>query len=240
MGEGNTKIMQKADAQQFSFTDVLQNTCSENGAGIVVPAMPPPNNCENIITDSLPIPVPNPPDSSNIIDVDVTRDLINDCDEFDSGNFIAPNCVNDNSWIIGPIAQTNDPSTNPVGSNIFNVLGDDDLLNNCDESGSGDHTALCENDADTGLASITQSNDANGNPANIDFDQDNSIFTFHRADLRNTCGETGTGVHDAGCFNDVDNFIGPVAQSNTATGTGTEEFTQDNNFGVDAAQQASC
>jgi hypothetical protein len=61
--------------------------------------------------------------------------------------------------------------------------------------------------------------------------------THQRSDVRNTCGEIDAGINSADCFNTVDNVIGPLDQSNAATGTGTESFDQVNNFG--AAQHAA-
>ena len=78
-------------------------------------------------------------------------------------------------------------------------------------------------------------NTAVGDPQDIVFDQSNTVSTFDRADLRNTCNEIESGVHNAKCDNEVHNIIGDVAisdhdQLNTAEGTGTESFNQQNNF----------
>jgi segregation and condensation protein B len=89
---------------------------------------------------------------------------------------------------------------------------------------------------ETEITSATQSNTATG-PATIAIDQINAISTHQRSDVRNTCGEIDGGINDAVCFNDVDNIIGPLDQSNDATGTETESFDQVNNFG--AAQHAA-
>ena len=231
MGGGNTIIIQKADAvQSFDFDWTTIITCNEVNSGA--------NNavCQNDFDAVLPIASQTPATgSSNIANAFATIDQLTDCDESGSGDNNVF-CNNDDDWLIGPVIQTNNPSVNPVGSNVIGAVVDNDEINNCDESGSGNNDANCENLVDTEISSATQSNTATG-PATIAFDQDNAISTHQRSDVRNTCGEIDGGINDAKCFNTIDNIIGPLDQSNTATGTGTESFDQVNNFG--AAQHAA-
>ena len=127
--------MQKAEAvvtTSFPLIDV--NTCNEFDTGTNFAF------CDNDRTIVLPLPADidqTPTDSSNTLDILIDTAMTNDCDESNGGNNLAF-VTNEVTWLIGPtITQTNDPSTDTVGTNVIDITGDDDLLNNCDESGTG-------------------------------------------------------------------------------------------------------
>ena len=136
---GENSIMQKADAvQSFTFDWTPIATCNESDAGV--------NNavCQNDFDAVLPIASQTPATgSSNVANAFATIDQLTDCDESGSGDNNVF-CNNDDDWLIGPVIQTNDPSVNPVGSNVIGAVVDNDEINNCDESGSGNNEADCE------------------------------------------------------------------------------------------------
>ena len=48
------------------------------------------------------------------------------------------------------------------------------------------------------------------------------------SDVLNSCDESGDGINDAQCAAGASNFIGPIFQTNTATGDASDTFTQSN------------
>ena len=172
-----------------------------------------------------------PSGTSNLYDVIVNTDGLNDCDEFDDGD----NNVDCNLFanhIFGPVTQTNDPNVNPVGTNEIDVVTNDNMLNECTESGNGDNNAACNNVGIDSIAEITQDNfvDAS-NTIGAGFVESNTINTLQGFDTSNDCDEAGDGNNVASCSNDVQNLIGPVDQSNSVTGT-TPNTIHSNNIEV--------
>ena len=134
--------------------------------------------------------------------------------------------------IVGPVTQTNDPNVNPVGTNEIDVVTDDNMLNDCTESGNGDNNAACNNVGIDSIAEITQDNfvDAS-NTIGAGFVESNTINTLQGFDTSNDCDEAGDGNNVASCSNDVQNLIGPVDQSNSVTGS-TPNTIHSNNIEV--------
>ena len=85
-----------------------------------------------------------PSGGSNLYDVIITFDILNDCDEFNAGDNNA-DCNNDATYVVGPVSQTNDPSVNPALTNEIDIVTNDRMLNGCDEAGNGDNNAVCNN-----------------------------------------------------------------------------------------------
>ena len=68
------------------------------------------------------------------------------------------------------------------------------------------------------LTLVTQTNTATGDGFAY-ISQTNDATINQNMDLLNSCGESGDGNNDAQCSNDdAENFIGPIVQTNTATG----------------------
>ncbi len=107
--------------------------------------------CETNVDQPTPIVNQNPGGSSNIYTEILNTDAINDCDEFDDGDNNV-DCINNVNVLIGPTNQNNDPNSPPiVGSNVIDIVTVDDMLNACNETGTGDNSAECTN---TGVDSI--------------------------------------------------------------------------------------
>ena len=78
------------------------------------------------------------------------------------------------------------------------------------------------------IESITQENTATGDGFAA-ISQSNDATINQNLDLLNSCGESGAGFNEATCANnEARNFIGPVVQTNTATGDASDTFTQSN------------
>ena len=159
-----------------------------------------------------------PTGTSNLYDVIINIDGLNDCDEFDDGDNNV-DCNLSANYLVGPVSQTNTPNVNPVGTNEIDIVTDDNMLNDCTEAGNGDNNAFCDNAGSDSIDSITQSNfvDAS-NTIGAGFVESNTVNTLQGFDLTNTCDESGDGENVASCSNNVENFIGPVDQSNDITG----------------------
>ena len=105
-----------------------------------------------------------------------------------------------------------------------------EAINDCDEEGTGFNFAVCSNnDRQNGIDSITQTNDATLGDDTL---QLNFVGMNQDMQFENVCDETGVGDNNAQCdtLSAPQNFIGPVDQSNTATGSGDADFTQNNNI----------
>ena len=87
-----------------------------------------------------------PSGTSNLYDVIINIDALNNCDEFDDGDNNV-DCIGDANYIVGPVSQTNTPNVNPVGTNEIDIVTDDNMLNDCTETGNGNNKAFCENTA---------------------------------------------------------------------------------------------
>ena len=120
----------------FDFVDNLVDDCEQFGAGMYTPTCFPitPLN----IDPGTQLPLSG---TSNLYDVLITLDALNDCDEFDDGNN-APTCIHTANYFVGPVEQINTPAINPVGTNVISILTNDDMLNACNEAGSGSNLAI--------------------------------------------------------------------------------------------------
>ena len=172
-----------------------------------------------------------PTGTSNLYDVIINIDGLNDCDEFDDGDNNV-DCNLSANYLVGPVSQTNDPNVNPVGTNEIDIVTDDNMLNDCTEAGNGDNNAACNNVGIDSIAEITQDNfvDAS-NTIGAGFVESNTINTLQGFDTSNDCDEAGDGNNDVNCSNDVQNLIGPVDQSNSVTGS-TPNTIHSNNLEV--------
>ena len=175
--------------------------------------------------------------------VDQNMVLLNDCDETEVGNNEA-DCTNfEPSNIIGPITQTsgNEAGLQALGatipqSNVVQIAQNLQAVNNCDEKGDGTNLAFCENDSPENfiddIDGITQENLAP--TVADDFVQNNLVAISQDLQATNDCdefddGNNGDGVV-ADCENNVDNEIGPVDQSNFATGSDAADISQNNDI----------
>ena len=60
-----------------------------------------------IVTDGISPATQDPPSgTSNLYDVIVNIDGLNDCDEFDAGDNNV-DCINEPNYLVGPVSQTN-------------------------------------------------------------------------------------------------------------------------------------
>ena len=141
-----------------------------------------------------------------------TMTLNNDCDAttFTDDGDNSADCNNDlaaNS--IGPVAQTN------TATGLDDVLIDQDnnvavsqdlsANNDCDSTALND--AMCSNsDAANDIESITQENTATGDDF-ASISQSNDATINQNLDLLNSCGESGAGINDATCDNDIRSTI---------------------------------
>ena len=227
-------VMQSADAIVNVVTnDSPVQQCLEFGAGS--------NNnfCSAIIFHAFDLAgsVQDPPGASNQVDITFNSDIFNGCEESDAGNNVA-NCDSFIDDLFGPVSQTNDPSVTPVSSNDITIVTDDNLINNCDETGTGDNFAQCINDSgnvigeDTGFA-IIQDNLVDFNTLGLDFEAANTVNIVQGNEMTNDCDENGSGglgtsAPDQFCINSgksepllstaITNFIGVVDQGNDIDG----------------------
>ena len=97
----------------------------------------------------------------------------------------------------------------------FNFVGinqDLQLENVCDETGLGDNTAGCDNEASSNfIGPLTQSNDAVGS-GDADFTQNNNIPTINQViEAENDCDQsdeqTADGTNFASCSNSMSLMI---------------------------------
>ena len=184
--------------QSTTFNDNFVNDCQQSGAGVNN------QNCALFCIDAISTATQDPPSgTSNLYDVIINIDALNNCDEFDAGDNNV-DCIGDPDHIVGPVTQTNDPNVNPVGTNEIDIVTDDNMLNDCTESGNGDNNAACNNIGIDTIAEITQDNfvDAS-NTIGVNFVESNTINTLQGFDLTNDCDEAGDGNNDANCSNDV-------------------------------------
>ena len=119
-------------------------------------------------------------------------------------------------------------SDNSLFDQDNNVAITQDLLLENDCNGTATNTASCDNSggALNNIESITQDNIAD-NTDDAFSNQENDVAIDQDAGLVNTCDETGTGNNDADCDNDAENFVGPLSQTNTATGEDEATIAQD-------------
>ncbi|HTH22794.1 MAG TPA: hypothetical protein VL854_11300, partial [Nitrososphaeraceae archaeon] len=202
--------------QSITFNDNLVTDCQQSGTGANNP------NCDFIGTDGISIATQDPPaGASNLYDVIVNIDGLNNCDEFDAGDNNA-DCIGDPDHIVGPVTQTNNPNVNPVGTNEIDIVTDDNMLNDCTESGNGNNNAVCHNIGSDTITEITQNNFVDATSIGVNFVESNTINTLQGFDETNDCDEAGDGANSANCVNDVENLIGPIGpidQSNDVTST---------------------
>ena len=222
---GNQVFPQQAHAVVTTdFNPTVINTCNESGAGTNTPVC-------TIATPVLQtIPVQNPGDSSNIYNRVINVIAENDCDESGNGDN-TPDCTITASYTLGPSTQTNTPVNSPADQqNTVDILTDDDIENDCNESGNGNNDPTCTAVATLEIEQIDQTNDATGTVVTNDVEQDNNVEIFSAWNLDNRCDETDDGNNVAECTNTAEFLVGPVEQTNTATGTETASFDQDNEF----------
>ena len=158
--------------------------------------------------------------------------LNNDCDATTfstSGDNLVRCITNGGNTIDEPVSQTN------TATGLDDVLIDQDnnvavfqdlsANNDCDATASNiaDCTNLVQNFVDL----VTQTNTATGDGF-ADISQTNNAPINQIIDLLNSCGESGDGNNLAQCSNDAGNLIGPVRQTNTATGTDNSVIRQFN------------
>ncbi|HTH21365.1 MAG TPA: hypothetical protein VL854_04035, partial [Nitrososphaeraceae archaeon] len=177
-------------------------------------------------------------DQDNNVDVTQVTSANNNCDstgpnEADCGNLNAGNFIDDitqdntaNGDDFASITQSNDATINQKVN----------LLNSCDESGSGINSADCDNDAlgefHNHIGPIDQSNDATG-AGNSVVSQSNVIDVTQNLQGRNDCDEANTGNNNAECSTEIFNNIDSITQTNdVASITGTDTETQSNVFTV--------
>ena len=174
----------------------------------------------------------------NDVAVGQTGSLVNTCDETGGGVNQATCENNDALNFLGPLTQANgvDASTGgtAVQSNGAQVAQNLDAVNDCDEDGTGFNNAECDNElkVTNNIESITQENDG---ILGDDLVQTSFVAINQDLQLDNICDETGVGDNSAICHNDHheiidDNLIGPVDQSNDASGSGDADFAQNNNI----------
>ena len=221
-------LMQSAYAvSSFTFNDNLVNDCEES----------PGNDdfigtCTNDISEPVhPTTQVPPTGTSNQYDATINVDALNDCDEFDAGVNNA-DCLNDADYVLGPVTQTNDPSVNPVSTNEVDYVTDDFLLNGCDEAGNGDNNAFCHNTLSNAFDSIDQLNEIDSTSVGVNFVASNTVDILQGSSLNNDCDEEGSGNNGVDCDNDLDNFIGPVDQTNIVTNTPNPNAIHTNNIEV--------
>ena len=162
--------------------------------------------------------------------------LNNGCDAttFSSGGDNSVHCDNIAQNFIGPVDQLN----SAVGGDDVLIDQDNNVAvsqeltanNDCDATASS--ATSCFNSAQNFIGEITQFNGAVGNDF-ADISQSNDAVIDQNIDLLNSCDESGDGIHDASCSNSAQNFIGPVSQSNDATGAEiSDAAVQSNGAGI--------
>ena len=154
-------VMQSANAVvNIIPLDSIFNVCQEFGPGV------DNHDCTTFVDQNVPVVNQDPGGVSNIFTEILNTDASNFCDEFDDGDHNA-DCINNVNVFVGPTDQTNDPDSPPVGTNEVDIGTVDVMLNDCNETGTGNNFADCTN---SGLDSIFDPND----PLNgIAINQDN-------------------------------------------------------------------
>ncbi|HTH23337.1 MAG TPA: hypothetical protein VL854_14050, partial [Nitrososphaeraceae archaeon] len=158
--------------------------------------------------------------------------LNNDCDATTfstSGDNLVRCITNGGNTIDEPVSQTN------TATGLDDVLIDQDnnvavfqdlsANNDCDATAS--NIADCTNVVQNFVDLVTQTNTATGDGF-ADISQTNNAPINQLMDLLNSCGESGDGNNLAQCSNDAGNLIGPVRQTNTATGADNSVIRQFN------------
>jgi hypothetical protein len=162
------------------------------------------------------------------------------CNESGGGdnNAVCQAFAFDDSFTSATNTATASGNSNIEQDNDAEFLQSQDQQLQCDESGAGDNNAVCQNTSiDTG--SVFQANTAtSSDDANIK--QQNNATVSQTVDQQTSCNESGPGDNNAMCQNSADNLIGPLTQTDTATGNGN--FNQGNNAKVKqiADQQNKC
>ena len=182
---------------------------------------------------------------SNFVGMNQDLKLENVCDETGLGDN-DEECSNDTADnFIGPVDQSNgalgsgdaDFTQNnniPVINQV--IVAENDCDQADEQSADGANLATCSNfDAFNSITSITQSNVAQGTHVD-DISKTNTGSFSQDMTLNNDCDATtftDDGDNDAECNNNsAENSIGPVAQTNTATGLDDVLIDQDNNIAV--------
>ena len=182
---------------------------------------------------------------SNFVGTSQDLQATNDCDETGLGDNFAI-CHSDLAEnLIGPVFQLNGAEGSgdadfTQNNNIPTISQVMDVQNDCDQtdeqSAAGSNSAVCSNDfAFNDIEFLTQVNDADGTHVD-DIFQDNTGAFSQTMTLNNDCDATtisDDGDNYAECNNNsAENSIGPVAQTNTATGLDDVLIDQDNNVAV--------
>ena len=210
--------------QSTTFNDNYVDACQESGAGVNNA------NCDAIVNDGISVATQTDDNALNLYDVIVNADGLNDCDEFDAGNNNV-DCINDIDHIVGPVTQTNNPPDNPSLANEIDIVTDDNMLNDCNESGSGNNNAACTNIGNDVISEMTQDNFVDATTIDAGFAETNTINTLQGFDETNDCDDAGGGDNSGLCENEVDNFIGVIDQINSVSGT-TPNTIHSNNIEV--------
>ena len=241
----NSDTVAQSNGAQVTQNLEAVNDCDEEGTGFNLA------DCENIAHNFVDT-VDQTNDASAGDDlvqsnfVGITQDLQteNICDETGLGDNNAI-CGNVAENLIGPVGQIN----NADGSGDADFTQNNNLPvinqvivaeNDCDQSDAqsaeGDSFADCDNDDIRNfIDSITQTNGAEGTHVD-DIFQDNTGAFSQVLTLNNGCDATtfsSSGDNLAICgYDNAQNLIGPVAQTNTATGLDDVLVDQDNNVAV--------
>ena len=103
-------------------------------------------------------------------------------------------------------------------TNQIDIVQNLGAVNDCDESGSGDNFASCENDAFNSIESIEQTNtgEASGDDS---VSQVNFVGINQNLQTTNNCDESGDGNNEKTCTITSSNEIGAITQTNDATAT---------------------
>ena len=123
---------------------------------------------------------------------------------------------------VGPLSQTNDATGEEEATiaqtNQIDITQNLGAVNDCDESGSGDNFATCDNDALNSIESITQTNTgvASGDDSVSQF---NFVGINQNLQTTNDCDESGGGNNEKECTINSSNEIGNIVQTNDATAT---------------------
>ncbi|HTH23422.1 MAG TPA: hypothetical protein VL854_14475, partial [Nitrososphaeraceae archaeon] len=185
----------------------------------------------------------------NFVGINQNSQTENTCDETGLGDNDAE-CDNGEIALevtnhVGPINQFNSADGSGAADFTQNnniptinqvVVAENDCDQSDEQSAGGNNEAFCSNsDTFNDIDSITQSNDADATHVD-DIFQDNQGTISQVMILDNDCDATtftDDGDNFADCHNDeAANLIGPVGQTNTATGLDDVLINQDNNVAV--------
>ena len=124
------------------------------------------------------------------------------------------------SNLIGPLSQTNDATGQDeatiLQANQIDIVQNLGAANDCDESGSGDNFANCDNNALNSIASIEQTNTGEGS-GDDRIKQVNFVGIDQNLQTKNDCDESGGGNNEKTCTITSSNEIGNIVQTNDAT-----------------------